>query len=100
MYHALPAIDADMRLHTEVPLVAFPGLVHLGVALAALVLGRRGRMNNHRVYDRPGSDADALAYRQNRNAQSAVREVRGLLASGHKDVVDADLSGTTVPDQG
>lgn len=32
------------------------------------------------------------AYRQNRNAQSAVREVRGLLASGHKDVVDADLS--------
>jgi hypothetical protein len=31
------------------------------------------------------------AFRQNRNAQSAVREVRGLLASGHKDVVDADL---------
>src|SRR5258708_20960351 len=61
MHHALPAIDADMRLHAEVPLVAFPGLVHLGVALAALVLGRRGRMTNRAVYDRSGSDADALA---------------------------------------
>jgi RNA-directed DNA polymerase len=34
------------------------------------------------------------AYRQNRNAQSAVREVRGLLASGHKDVVDATYPDT------
>src|SRR5438067_13545097 len=62
MHHPLPAIDADMRLHTEVPLVAFPGLVHLGVALAALVLGRRGRMNNRRVYDRSGSDADDVLF--------------------------------------
>ncbi len=39
------------------------------------------------------------SYRQDRNAQSAVREVHGLLVRGYRDVVDADLSGyfDTIP---
>ena len=46
-------IDADMGFHTEVPLIAFPGLTHLGIALLVLVLGgTRGsdqRSVNHRT---------------------------------------------------
>jgi group II intron reverse transcriptase/maturase len=33
------------------------------------------------------------AYRQGRNAKTAVVEVHGLVNRGHRDVVDADLSG-------
>jgi two-component system nitrogen regulation response regulator GlnG len=34
------SVHADVRLHPEVPLLALLALMHLGVALAALVLGR------------------------------------------------------------
>jgi RNA-directed DNA polymerase len=33
------------------------------------------------------------AYRPNHNAQDAVKEVHGHVNTGHRDVVDADLSG-------
>jgi RNA-directed DNA polymerase len=42
---------------------------------------------------------EQYAYRQNRSAQDAVREVHWLLTGGHRNVVDADLAGhfDTIP---
>ena len=45
------SIRTDVRLHAEKPLVSFPGLMHLGITLAILVLGRTRRMDDGRVHD-------------------------------------------------
>src|SRR5690606_3340835 len=45
-------IGADMRLHAEEVLVAFLGLMHLWIALAFLVLGRTGRMDDRGIDNR------------------------------------------------
>jgi hypothetical protein len=44
-------IDTNVGFHAEVPLIAFLGLVHLGVTLALLVLGGAGRFDDGGVYD-------------------------------------------------
>lgn len=41
MYDAFLGLLVDVRLHAEVLLLAFLGLVHLRMALPALVIGRR-----------------------------------------------------------
>ena len=51
-------IDADMRFHAEVPLVAFLRLVYVGVALVFGILGRRRR------FDDCGVDDGARAHQQ------------------------------------
>src|ERR1700731_4409722 len=50
----------SVRLQPEVPLLSLARLVHLRVALAALVLGRTRSMEDGRIHDRAGRDADAL----------------------------------------
>lgn len=59
-------IGADVGLHSKVPLIAFLGLVHVWVALAALVLGRA-----RRSYER-GIDYAALAQQQALAAEFGV----------------------------
>jgi len=62
MHHRLLAVHADVRLSAKVPLIALLGLMHLRVALAAGVFRRTGRVDNRRVYDGAGRDADALRF--------------------------------------
>jgi hypothetical protein len=45
-----------MSLHAEVPLVTLLHLVHLGVTLALLVLGRTERMDNGCIHNGSGRD--------------------------------------------
>jgi hypothetical protein len=45
-------IDANVRLHPEVPLIALLGLSHLGVALLVMVLGRTRCCNQCGIDDR------------------------------------------------
>ncbi len=55
-----PANWPDMRLHAEVPLVALLGLMHLGVTLAATVLGRAERGDQRGIDHRAALEQQAL----------------------------------------
>src|SRR5690606_32722105 len=44
-------IHTNVRLHAEKPLISFPGLMHLGITLTILILGRTRRMDDGRVDD-------------------------------------------------
>ena len=50
-------VDADMVLHSEIPLVAPLGLVHLRIPIPLFVLGGAGRSDQGCIHDR------ALAHR-------------------------------------
>src|SRR5665213_3254771 len=54
------AVDADVRLHAEIPLIAFFGLMHLRVALAICVLGGGWRGDDSSVHNNTRSDLDPL----------------------------------------
>lgn len=75
VHQAKVCIDADMRLHAEVPLVAFLGLVRLRILLTRAVLRRAGSSNQRGINDRAGlehqafGDLGGVDYGQQLNAQ-------------------------------
>ncbi len=74
MHDPMAAIGTDVRLHTEVPLVAFLGLVHLRIARLLFVLRRARRVDDRRIDNRaPAHDDPAVG-------QMAVHLGKELLA--------------------
>lgn len=61
VYQAGLSIDTNVRLHSEVPRVSLLRLVHVGVALAARILGRAGRGDHRGVHHRAGAHHQTLA---------------------------------------
>ena len=58
------AVGAYVRLHAEVPVLALHRLAHLGVPRLCLVLGRRRRLDDRRIDDRPGLQQQPLLLQQ------------------------------------
>lgn len=56
-------IHADMRLHTEAPVVTLLFRSHLRVSYSGLVLVRRWRMDNRRIHQRARTQGDILVDR-------------------------------------
>jgi hypothetical protein len=51
MNHLCFTVDANVRLHPEIPLLALARLVHLRIALLVLVLCCAGRIDDGCIHD-------------------------------------------------
>ncbi len=63
VYQSRVGVNPNVGHHPKVPLVAFPCLVHLGVALTAAVLGRAGCGNQGGIHHRTGLEHRPLVAR-------------------------------------
>ena len=54
------AVDADVRLHAEVPLIALLGLVHVRIELMLGFLGRERGIDDAGADDRSGRSLESL----------------------------------------
>src|SRR6201993_483643 len=60
-------IGPDMQLHSEVPVPALAGLLHLGVARRTGVFGRTGSRDDRRIDDGPRAQQKAARFEQAAN---------------------------------
>ena len=67
MYQARIRVHPNVGLHAKVPLIALLALVHLGVALAALVFGGAGRGNERGIHHGASFELQAFGLQQGIN---------------------------------
>ena len=60
MDELVAAVDGDVRLHAEIPLLSLGRLVHLRIALAILVLRRARSTDDRGIHDRAVAHLDAV----------------------------------------
>ena len=73
MNQAKLSVCSNIRLHIEVPLVAFLGLVHLWVTLTRAVLGGAGRCNQRGVHEHTCFKQQALLDQLGVNGSKSLR---------------------------
>jgi hypothetical protein len=83
-------IDADMGLHTDIPLIAFGGLVYLGVTLSTLVFGGARGLNDG------GIDQRALFHHDASFKKPLVDDVAGVVPLLHAQHGVEWIGATTV----
>jgi hypothetical protein len=78
------AVDPEMRLHAEIPLVSFLGLMHLGIARLVGVFDRGGRIDDGGIDNRAGGGrpTSSNSGRPNSCSSSRWRKRHTVVSSG------------------
>lgn len=92
MHAARSRVCADMRLHAEIPLIALPGLLYLGIARLRAVLGRWRRGDQSRIHDRALAQQQT-ALGQNRRHLVKQRFAQFMLLKQMPELQDRRLVG-------
>jgi hypothetical protein len=93
------AIHPDVDLHPEIPLVAFPSLVHLGISLCLLILGRAWSRDDGGIVDRSLPYGHSVGFEMNLHRLENLRDEIVFLQQMPKRQ-DSCLIGDPVGDQG
>src|SRR5215469_18941551 len=90
------AVDAKMSLDAKIPLVALLGLMHLGIARLAGILGRRRRIDDRGIDDRTGRNLQPfdreMALHLIKQLPAQIVRLEQMAAAAHRRLVRRRLA--------